>query len=248
MQFPQRENLMTLAFFRWSRNNRFLASASYDCSVNIWDLSKGSGEIYRKLKFDTPVLSVEFDPTDFRYVLVVLETHEAVLVDVRHRTKVTRRRSRKRQRTGAAQNGSSSSSHHDKVNGEEKGEGWVWSLPQFDKCAAERWYFGGSTAPSSSGVTAASSMGTSPSKKHTLQETIAAAIFARNGRHIFACTTKGALLVYEYDAARLRSFSLGNEGEGQEWDGSPRLVQMEQGAAYMGASLAKQMVLDVNGT
>lgn len=48
----------------WSRYNRFLASASYDHTVIVWDLNPESEEVHSILRFDGPVHSVEFDPTN----------------------------------------------------------------------------------------------------------------------------------------------------------------------------------------
>lgn len=54
-------NVTSLA---WSRCNRFLASASVDHSVIVWDLHPAAKELSRVIRFDGPVASVEFDPTN----------------------------------------------------------------------------------------------------------------------------------------------------------------------------------------
>lgn len=48
----------------WSRCNRFLASASEDHSIIVWDLQPEAAELSRVIRFDGPVQSVEFDPTN----------------------------------------------------------------------------------------------------------------------------------------------------------------------------------------
>lgn len=81
----------------WSKYNRYLASSSLDWNVIVWDLAKGAGERKRTLRFDTAVLSARFCPTDSRVLLVVLESQQAFLVDLRKK-----RRRRREADDGAA--------------------------------------------------------------------------------------------------------------------------------------------------
>lgn len=92
----------------WSRNNRYLASSSLDWNVIIWDLAKGAGERKRTLRFDTPVLSVRFCPTDSRILVVTLESQQAFIIDLR----------RRKGRTKSQVNGTNGSSQSLPVNDE----------------------------------------------------------------------------------------------------------------------------------
>nr|ODN95981.1 compass component swd1 [Cryptococcus depauperatus CBS 7855] len=59
----------------WSRNNRYLLSASSDSTAIIWDLST--------LRFDAPLTSASFHPRNSRIILAVLSCGEVILVDLR---------------------------------------------------------------------------------------------------------------------------------------------------------------------
>lgn len=48
----------------WSQYSRYLASSSLDWNVIIWDLSKRPAVRDRTLRFDAPVRSVNFCPTN----------------------------------------------------------------------------------------------------------------------------------------------------------------------------------------
>ncbi|PWN90234.1 WD40 repeat-like protein [Acaromyces ingoldii] len=89
-------HVKTVTSVNWSKYNRYLASSSLDWNVIVWDLAKGAGERKRTLRFDTAVLSARFCPTDSRILLVVLESQQAFLVDLR------KRRRRRRASNGAA--------------------------------------------------------------------------------------------------------------------------------------------------
>ncbi|WFD35214.1 chromatin binding protein [Malassezia cuniculi] len=64
----------------WSPHGRYLASASLDWNVNVWDLANGSGRRARTLRFDCPLASVSFSPTSSRQLLVTTATKQAYLV------------------------------------------------------------------------------------------------------------------------------------------------------------------------
>lgn len=48
----------------WSRYSRYLASSSLDWNVIIWDLTKRPVTRDRTIRFDAPVRSVSFHPTN----------------------------------------------------------------------------------------------------------------------------------------------------------------------------------------
>ncbi|OZJ03135.1 hypothetical protein BZG36_03866 [Bifiguratus adelaidae] len=64
----------------WSRNGRFLLSASKDWNCIVWDLIHGT-ELHR-IKFDAPVLCAQFHPRNNYVFVVVLQSEAPVLVDV----------------------------------------------------------------------------------------------------------------------------------------------------------------------
>ena len=86
---------------RWSRNNRYLLSASLDSTAIIWDLSflpnpllRPSGPVgkgcasastqrVRTIRFDAPVASASFHPRNHKIILATLACNELVLVDLR---------------------------------------------------------------------------------------------------------------------------------------------------------------------
>lgn len=91
-----------LAFYKltysWSRNNRYLVSASLDATCIVWDLSSmppllspasplantsSAGLRHRTLRFDAPVATAYFHPRNSKIVLATLTTNEVVLVDLR---------------------------------------------------------------------------------------------------------------------------------------------------------------------
>ncbi|KAK4054485.1 chromatin binding protein [Microbotryomycetes sp. JL201] len=73
----------------WSRNSRYLLSASKDWNVIIWDLSReavksAQGERRHTIRFDGPVISAHFHPRNSKIFVVVVQGHsEAILVDLR---------------------------------------------------------------------------------------------------------------------------------------------------------------------
>lgn len=77
----------------WSSGNRYLASASADWNVIIWDLGAGvGGERKRSVRFDCAVVGVQVSPGDWRRLVVTLGSNEAWLVDAGERVRVRRRR------------------------------------------------------------------------------------------------------------------------------------------------------------
>ena len=82
----------------WSRNNRYLLSASSDSTCIIWDLAflsnpctpttpiatgeSSSGRV-QTIRFDAPVVAATFHPRNWRIMLVTLACNEVVLVDLR---------------------------------------------------------------------------------------------------------------------------------------------------------------------
>ena len=83
----------------WSRNNRYLLSASLDATVIIWDLaslshpmlqpsipidstSSSSSRKYT-IRFDAPVSTAHFHPRNSKIILASLTCNEVVLVDIR---------------------------------------------------------------------------------------------------------------------------------------------------------------------
>ncbi|PWN48279.1 WD40 repeat-like protein [Violaceomyces palustris] len=110
-------HVKTVTSVDWSRFNRYLASSSLDWNVIVWDLKTDlvgdaaggvvggsvlhhrhrhhqySSSRRRTLRFDSSVLSVQFDPSDSGRLLVVLENQEAFLVDIRDRLRVRVRES-----------------------------------------------------------------------------------------------------------------------------------------------------------
>ncbi|KAM0791350.1 hypothetical protein ACM66B_005818 [Microbotryomycetes sp. NB124-2] len=73
----------------WSRNSRYLLSASKDWNVIIWDLSReavnsAQGERKYTIRFDGPIVSAQFHPRNSKIFVVVLQGQtEAILVDLR---------------------------------------------------------------------------------------------------------------------------------------------------------------------
>lgn len=66
----------------WSRNSRFLLTASRDWNVIVWDLS--SAERAHTIRFDAPVTSAQFHPINRKLIVVTLQSQEeAILVDLR---------------------------------------------------------------------------------------------------------------------------------------------------------------------
>ncbi|ORY31243.1 WD40-repeat-containing domain protein [Naematelia encephala] len=84
----------------WSRNNRYLLSASLDATAIIWDLSvlsnpylnpstpihniaSTSSSRLSTIRFDAPVATAEFHPRNSKIILATLTCNEVVLVDLR---------------------------------------------------------------------------------------------------------------------------------------------------------------------
>ncbi|OWZ30165.1 hypothetical protein LQV05_002841 [Cryptococcus neoformans] len=86
----------------WSRNNRYLLSASSDGTAIVWDLSVlphpllsprtpltnephagSSSARLHTVRFDSPVINASFHPRNSRIILAVLSCGEVVIVDMR---------------------------------------------------------------------------------------------------------------------------------------------------------------------
>jgi COMPASS component SWD1 len=84
----------------WSRNNRYLITASLDATAIIWDLAVVSPLLRartpaaesararasaraRTIRFDAPVTAAAFHPRNARIVLASMACAEVVLVDLR---------------------------------------------------------------------------------------------------------------------------------------------------------------------
>lgn len=66
----------------WSRNSRYLLSASRDWNVIVWDLKTGARR--DTIRFDAPVTTAVLHPRNSKIVLVTLQNQaEAILVDLR---------------------------------------------------------------------------------------------------------------------------------------------------------------------
>ncbi|KAG8994754.1 chromatin binding protein [Tulasnella sp. JGI-2019a] len=72
-----------IASVSWSRNSKYLMTTSKDWNCVIWDLA--SGERRQTIRFDTPVLGASFHPRNSKIILVILGTHQCVVVDLRKR-------------------------------------------------------------------------------------------------------------------------------------------------------------------
>ncbi|EIW82178.1 WD40 repeat-like protein [Coniophora puteana RWD-64-598 SS2] len=79
----------------WSRNSRFLLTASKDWNVIIWDLAALADPPDRRttIRFDAPVLSASFHPRNrqARIVLVLLGTGEVYIIDLRRHARARSR-------------------------------------------------------------------------------------------------------------------------------------------------------------
>ncbi|KAK4056681.1 chromatin binding protein [Microbotryomycetes sp. JL221] len=77
----------------WSRNSRYLLTASKDWNVIVWDLSRQAvdssrGERKHTIRFDGPILSAHFHPRNSKMLIVTLQGHShAIFVDLRESTK-----------------------------------------------------------------------------------------------------------------------------------------------------------------
>lgn len=80
----------------WSRNNRYLLSASLDGTAIIWDLAvaspllrphnpAGSATVSRSrtIRFDAPLATAQFHPRNSNIILATLTCNEVVLADLR---------------------------------------------------------------------------------------------------------------------------------------------------------------------
>lgn len=69
----------------WSRNSRYVLTASKDWNIIIWDLASPCDPPQRHttIRFDAPVVAASFHPRNSRIVLALLSTGEAYIVDLR---------------------------------------------------------------------------------------------------------------------------------------------------------------------
>lgn len=70
----------------WSRNSRFILTASKDWNIIIWDLASPSDppRKHTTIRFDAPVVTASFHPRNSRIILALLSTGEAYVVDLRN--------------------------------------------------------------------------------------------------------------------------------------------------------------------
>ncbi|SHO79371.1 Similar to S.cerevisiae protein SWD1 (Subunit of the COMPASS (Set1C) complex) [Malassezia sympodialis ATCC 42132] len=73
-------HLKSVSSVSWSPLSRYLASASSDWNVNIWDLGNGPARCVRTLRWDGPAILAFFSPITSRSLLVVLESRELYVV------------------------------------------------------------------------------------------------------------------------------------------------------------------------
>ncbi|KAF8450933.1 WD40 repeat-like protein, partial [Boletus edulis BED1] len=69
----------------WSRNSRYLLTASKDWNIIIWDLASPYDPPHRQatIRFDAPVIAASFHPRNSRIILALLSTGEAYIIDLR---------------------------------------------------------------------------------------------------------------------------------------------------------------------
>lgn len=69
----------------WSRNSRYVLTASKDWNIIIWDLASPSDPPHRHatIRFDAPVMTASFHPRNSHIILALLSTGEAYVVDLR---------------------------------------------------------------------------------------------------------------------------------------------------------------------
>ncbi|KAH0839567.1 WD40-repeat-containing domain protein [Lanmaoa asiatica] len=69
----------------WSRNSRYVLTASKDWNIIIWDLASPYDPPHRHatIRFDAPVVAANFHPRNSRIILALLSTGEAYIVDSR---------------------------------------------------------------------------------------------------------------------------------------------------------------------
>ncbi|EIM21592.1 WD40 repeat-like protein [Wallemia mellicola CBS 633.66] len=64
----------------WSKNSRFLLSASRDWNCIVWDME--TSERAATIKFDAPIQEAFFHPFTSKFILVTLSTQQTFLVDL----------------------------------------------------------------------------------------------------------------------------------------------------------------------
>lgn len=65
----------------WSRNSRFLLSASRDGTVILWDLERS--ERVETIRFEGPVIDAQFHPANSKVLVATLGTGQVFVVDLR---------------------------------------------------------------------------------------------------------------------------------------------------------------------
>lgn len=103
-----------VTWIAWSDTSRFLASASADWNVVVWDLKQIPAARVATLRFDAPVSQVSFAPASSKLLLVTLDSQQVILVDLRRR---------KRRRTSTASTSAVDGQHTTNgVNGTTNGD------------------------------------------------------------------------------------------------------------------------------
>ncbi|KAG8942993.1 chromatin binding protein [Tulasnella sp. 424] len=65
----------------WSRNSKYILTASKDWNCIIWDLKLG--ERTQTIRFDTPLVGASFHPRNSKIILVTLATQQCFICDLR---------------------------------------------------------------------------------------------------------------------------------------------------------------------
>ena len=166
----------------WSRWNRYLASAGADWNVIVWDLKTGERE--RTIRFDAPVAGVEFSPADSRFLLVTLESNDALLVDIRRKVHST---------LDQDNNVTSTQEVHPHPTRTPLVQTSPQNHDEQEQLHPDADADADAAAPARAAAAAAS---------------ITAARFTPDGDLIFAGTSKGAILVFDAHSAEVRFFCL----------------------------------------
>lgn len=79
---PKSRRLLTASRCSWSRDGRYLLSASQDCTAILWDLSTQTR--LRSIKFQAPIYLAELHPRNHTLFVVSLFEDHPYLVDTTH--------------------------------------------------------------------------------------------------------------------------------------------------------------------